>query len=146
MSKKEKKQRTLRQIILAALGKAWLFWPPRLAVKKRCKDPNKSGWWICEKCHQSREKLDVDHKIPCIRPADGFTTWDKYISAIFVETPEQLQGLCVDCHKEKSKQENIERRMRKKKAISDGNGFLPLCGHDDPSWCTDTCHRGKVVE
>lgn len=114
MSQKIKKPRTLRQIILSALGKAWMFWPPRLAAKKRCKDPSRSGWYICEHCHQSREKIEMDHIIPCIRPADGFTTWDAYISARFVETADQLQGLCVDCHNEKKKQENIERRMRKK--------------------------------
>lgn len=114
MSQKIKKQRTLRQIILSGLGKSWMFWPPRLAAKKRCKDPNRPGWYICEHCHQSREKIDIDHIVPCIRPADGFTTWDAYINARFVETPEQLQGLCKDCHKEKSKQENIARRMRKK--------------------------------
>jgi hypothetical protein len=114
VSQKIKKQRTLRQIILSGLGKSWMFYPPRLAAKKRSKDPNKPGWYICEKCHQSREKIEIDHKIPCIRPADGFTTWDDYINSRFVETADLLTALCHECHKEKSRQENIERRMRKK--------------------------------
>lgn len=118
--KKEKKPRSLRQIILSGLGKAWIFWPPRLAAKRRAKDPNRTGWYICEKCKQSRERIDVDHIIPCIRPADGFTTWDAYINARFVETPEQLQCLCKECHSAKSKLENAERRLRKKQALKEG--------------------------
>lgn len=109
-----KKPRSLRQILLGGLGKAWMFWPPRLAAKKRAKHPTKAGWYICELCHQEREKIEIDHVIPCIKPADGFTTWDAYIAARFVETPEQLQALCHECHKAKSAAENKLRREKKK--------------------------------
>jgi 5-methylcytosine-specific restriction endonuclease McrA len=109
---KNKKPRPLRSIILSGLGKAWMFWPPRLAAKKRAKHPTKAGWYICEVCKGEREKIEIDHVVPCIRPAEGFTTWDDYIRARFVETPEQLQALCHECHKEKSKRENKERRKK----------------------------------
>ena len=107
-----KKPKTLRQLLLNALGKAWMYWPPRLAVKKRCKDLNKPGWWICEICNQSREKIEIDHIVPCIKPSEGWTSWDTYIASRFVEDSTLLQALCHDCHKEKSKRENQERRKK----------------------------------
>ncbi len=90
-----------------------------MVVKKRCKHPTRSGWYICEldKTHEV-EKIDVDHIIPCIRPADGFVSWDDYISSRFVEDPKLLQGICSSCHKEKSKQENLIRKLKKKKQFS----------------------------
>ncbi len=107
-----KKQRSLRQIILAGLGKAWMYWPPRLEAKKRAKHPVRKGWYICEICKQEREKIEIDHIVPCIRPADGFTSWDDYITSRFVESADKLQAICHDCHKEKSKKENKERRKK----------------------------------
>ncbi len=109
-----KKPRPLRSIILSGLGKAWMFWPPRLEAKKRAKHPTKKGWYTCELCHEDREKIEIDHKIPCIRPADGFTNWDEYIRRRFVESSEQLTALCHECHKTKTQAENKERREAKK--------------------------------
>lgn len=111
---KLKKPRPLRSIILAGLGKAWMFWPPRLEAKKRAKHPEKKGWYICEICKGEREKIEIDHVLPCIKPSEGFTTWDSYIKSRFVENASQLQALCHECHKEKSKKENQERRLRRK--------------------------------
>lgn len=110
---KVKKPRSLRQILLGGLGKAWMFWPPRLEAKKRAKHPTKKGWYVCEKCGGEREKIEIDHVVPCIRPADGFTTWDDYIKSRFVENASQLQALCHECHRDKSKAENAERRKNR---------------------------------
>lgn len=107
---KEEYEKRLKKMILAGLGKIWVFWPPRLAVKARCKDPSRAGWWVCEQCKQSREKIEIDHIIPCIKPSEGFKTWDEYIASRFVYDPKLLQGLCHDCHRIKSKKENQERR------------------------------------
>ena len=111
---REEYEKRLKKIILAGLGKAWMFWPVRAEVKRRCKDPNRPGWSICELCHKSVEKLDTDHIEPCVSPLMGFGTWDEYITRRFVFDASKLQGICRECHREKSKQENIERRMRKK--------------------------------
>lgn len=110
---KEKKPRSLRQIILAGLGKAWMFWPPRLAAKKRAKHPTKPGWWICELCKGEREKIEIDHIVPCIRPSDGWKGWDAYIESRFREDPNEFQAICHDCHLKKSKAENVERRKNR---------------------------------
>lgn len=114
MPKAAKKPRPLRSIILSGLGKAWMFWPPRLAAKKRAKHPVKPGWFVCEMCKGEREKIEIDHIVPCIKPAEGFKTWDEYINARFVETADQLQALCHECHGAKSKAENAARRLKKK--------------------------------
>jgi len=125
MSKKEKKQRTLKQILLAALGKAWLFWPPRLAVKKRCKHPTRAGWYVCEmNPTHIVEKLDVDHIIPCIKPSEGFISWDHYINSRFVADAKLLQGLCTACHKEKSKRENQERKLQRTQTKDTGTTII----------------------
>ncbi len=112
--KKEKKPRSTRQQILGGLGKAWMFYGPRLEAKKRAKHPTKKGWYVCEMCKGEREKIEIDHKIPCIKPADGFTSWDAYITSRFVEDASALQALCHECHAAKSKEENRLRREIKK--------------------------------
>lgn len=109
-----KKPRSLNSYIFAGLGKVWMWWPPRNEVKKRCKVNGKSGWFACEICHKECERLDVDHIMPVV-PVSGFTTWDHYIASRFV-TADKLQGICRDCHKAKTKQENVKRReLRKEK-------------------------------
>ena len=40
----EEYEKRLKKIILAGLGKAWMFWPVRAEAKRRCKDPNRPGW------------------------------------------------------------------------------------------------------
>lgn len=100
-------------MIISALGRVWMFWPGRLEAKKRCKVLNKTGWYKCEKCKQEREKIDIDHIHPIVKPEDGFIDWNTYISSKFVEA-DKLQGLCRECHKAKSKEENQVRRLCKK--------------------------------
>ena len=48
--------------------------------------------------------VQVDHKSPVIDPEVGFISWDVYIDRMFCEK-DNLQILCVDCHKEKTAQE-----------------------------------------
>ena len=112
----EEYEKRLKKIIIAGLGKAWMFWPPRLEAKKHAKHPTKSGWYICEKCKAEREKIEIDHIVPCIKPAEGFRSWDEYITRRFVFNSMDLQALCHECHREKSKEENKRRREMKKEA------------------------------
>ncbi len=106
----EEYEKRLKKIILAGLGKSWMFWPPRAEVKRRCKDPNKPGWSICEAKKCSVQVIEVDHIEPCIKPSDGFKSWDEYITRRFVFDAKKLQGLCHECHKTKSKLENKARK------------------------------------
>lgn len=108
-----KKSRTLKQILMAGLGRSWMAWPPRNEVKRRCKHPTKSGWYVCEICKSEREKIDIDHIKPVVNVNEGFTTWDDYIYSKFVGA-DSLQGICKDCHKKKTKEENKIRREVKR--------------------------------
>lgn len=99
---------------MSGLGKSWMMWGPRNEVKRRCKVEGRNGWFKCEICEQEREKIEIDHIHPVIKPEDGFIGWDTYIRSKFVEAGE-LQGICRDCHKEKTQKENKVRRLCKKK-------------------------------
>jgi hypothetical protein len=109
-----KKPRSLKSMIMSAIGKVWMYYPPRLAVKRRCKNPNRPGWFKCEKGGCDIQKVEVDHVIPCILPEEGFKGWDRYFESKFV-TEDKLMGLCHEHHLEKSKEENARRRAERKK-------------------------------
>ena len=54
-------------------------------------------------------KVAVDHKVALV-PTDGTVlSWDQYLFRLFCG-PEDLQVLCSECHKEKTRLENTERR------------------------------------
>ena len=107
----EELQVRLNKIILSGLGKAWMFWPPRAEVKRRCAIPGKPGWWRCEdkECNRETEKIEIDHIKPVVQPEIGFINWDVYILSRFV-TADKLQGLCHESHRKKTKEENARRR------------------------------------
>lgn len=88
--------------IKSALRKIWRWSPQRRECLKngRC--------LFCGK----RRKIFADHISPVIAPSDGFTTWDNYINRLFNG---ELQPLCKDCHKVKSKEENRQRRETRKR-------------------------------
>lgn len=104
-----KKPRSLKSSLMSAIGKVWMFYAPRLSVKKRCKNPDRTGWYFCEKCKADIQKVEVDHIVPVILPEEGFVDWNTYIASKFV-TEENLMGLCHECHLAKSKEENRKRR------------------------------------
>lgn len=109
-----KKQRTLKQILMAGLGRSWMAWGPRNEVKRRCKVQGKPGWYRCEICKGERERIDIDHVSPVVSVSDGFTGWDNYIASKFVQA-DRLQGICRECHKAKTQKENKIRREAKKR-------------------------------
>lgn len=62
------------------------------------------------------QNVFVDHILPIVDPAIGFTTWDEYIERMFCEK-ENLQLLCKSCHDIKSDEERkiaVERRRKEK--------------------------------
>lgn len=65
----------------------------------------------CQKLFPNKE-VRVDHILPVVDPATGFTTWDDYIDRMFCG-PEGLQILCKPCHKIKTQAENASRREAK---------------------------------
>ena|ERR1700686_166021 len=108
-----KKPRSLKSMLMSAIGRVWMFYGPRLAVKRRCKNPDRTGWFKCEKCGIDIQKVEVDHIVPSVLPEEGFIGWDRYLAGKFVQEKD-LMGLCHECHSAKSKQENAKRRAVKK--------------------------------
>jgi hypothetical protein len=90
-------------------------WGPIQKCKKRAHISR--GLYQCEGCGQevtptnydetkkARVKnIFVDHIVPIIDPATGFTTWDDCIERMFCDSS-NLQLLCKDCHTIKSHEE-----------------------------------------
>lgn len=90
-------------------------WGPIQDCKKRAHVSR--GIYKCECCgaevpptifdedkRKRMKNIFVDHTIPIIDPAVGFTTWDDCIERMFCE-PENLQLICKDCHTIKSREE-----------------------------------------
>lgn len=63
-----------------------------------------------------RGRLDVDHVDPVIKLEKGWKfTYDEFIERLFCG-PKGLQGLCKECHKEKSaKEAELRKELRKNK-------------------------------
>jgi len=72
----------------------------------------------CNGCKKEfvQSQVQVDHVVPVVK-ATGFTTWDDYINSLFC-SKDNLQVLCLGCHKIKSKDENAVRRIQKKASKS----------------------------
>jgi len=54
---------------------------------------------------RKKKQVHVDHISPVVDPKTGFIGWDIYLSRLFTQI-ENLQVLCVACHKIKTKKEN----------------------------------------
>jgi len=103
-----------KAFIVAALRSGTRRWPPKFntlnAAKTEKKINTKTGrlaqHYLCNTCKEefTSKDINVDHIIPAISPLDGFTTWDSFIDGLFCEE-DNLQVLCVPCHKIKSKEE-----------------------------------------
>ena len=110
-------------------------WAPIQRCKKRAHVSR--GLYKCDGCgtevppttydEDKRKRVKnifVDHVIPIIDPAVGFTTWDECIERMFCDS-DNLQLLCKECHSGKS-QEEIEvakERRRRTKEEEDEEEF-----------------------
>ncbi len=90
-------------------------WAPIQKCKKRAHVAR--GLYRCDGCHQEvtptyydgdkrkrMKNIFVDHTVPIIDPAVGFTTWDECIERMFCDS-DNLQLLCKQCHSVKSREE-----------------------------------------
>lgn len=90
------------------------------ALVKDYSDPQRprvTKWGRCADCKTMTPiyKMQVDHKEPVV-PVDKALedmSWDQVVDRIWTDE-RNLQALCHDCHKKKSKEENKERRLLKK--------------------------------
>lgn len=100
-------------------------WSPIQQVKKKAHRAR--GQYECAECkeivpptyfdEEKRKRMKnifIDHRVPIIDPAVGFTTWDDCINRMYCDS-ENLQLLCKSCHKIKS-QEEIEIAKKRRAA------------------------------
>lgn len=77
------------------------------------KGPRGGKMYICALCkdHFPTSKVQVDHKDPVIPIGTAFKdmSWDVVIEQRLYCKPSNLQVVCTDCHKAKSKAEAKER-------------------------------------
>lgn len=103
-----------KAFVISVLRSGTRRWPPKYQAKDLAKTEKKinpkSGklaqHYRCAMCQQeyTSTNVEVDHIKPVIDPSVGFTTWDSFINNLFCDN-DNLQVLCVDCHKEKTKLE-----------------------------------------
>jgi len=93
--------------IRSALRQVWHRSHARKLCVQRC---TKNGWTYCEQCKKKTPKLKIDHIEACGDVADG-----NYLKRLFTPS-KNLQGLCDECHKAKTK---MERAKLKKKVKED---------------------------
>lgn len=86
--------------IRTALRLVWQRSHSRKLVVTRC--TGKDGFTKCEKCKKKTPKLKVDHILAC-GDVDG-----GYITRLFTPS-KNLQGLCHECHKVKTKEERRQK-------------------------------------
>jgi 5-methylcytosine-specific restriction endonuclease McrA len=69
----------------------------------------------CNKCLDvfPAKEVQIDHISAIIDPTEGFTSWDSVINNMFCEA-DNLQCLCVGCHKIKTASEKQLAKERKK--------------------------------
>ena len=110
-----------QSFIKSALRTASVRWPPRYSVLndafvgKRInpRSGRVAKFYRCNSCENEYVGADVqvNHIIPVV-PITGFTSWDDIIERLFCEKS-GLEVLCIPCHKNVTKEENLERKTHK---------------------------------
>jgi hypothetical protein len=105
--------------VKSALRAASRKWPPKyetinaacVGQKVNIASGRLAKHFKCAACAEEfpASKIQVDHIEAIINPKIGFTNWDDVVNAMFCEK-ENLQCLCLDCHKAKTAQ---ERKLKK---------------------------------
>ena len=96
--------------VTSALRAASRRWPPKYECLNEAKTEKKvnsatgrvAQHFLCNSCRGefSSKNVQVDH----VEPIGKDTTWDVFIDRLFCEK-ENLQVLCIDCHKAKTLKE-----------------------------------------
>lgn len=107
-------QGRLNAFIMSTLRAGSKRWPPKWEVLNEAKTEKKTNvktgklaqHYRCASCEQefTSKDIEVDHIEPVV-PLSGFVSWDDVITRLFCPK-ENLQVLCVGCHKKKTKEES----------------------------------------
>ncbi len=109
----------LKSFITSCLRGGFRRYPPKYEVlteafvDKRINEKTKrvSAHYRCGSCNGvfPTKEVQIDHIKPIVSPIDGFVSWDVFINNLFCDK-ENLQVLCVACHKAKTEKENNKRK------------------------------------
>jgi len=127
-----------RAFITAVLRGGMRRFPPKYETLNRAfvgtklneKTKRQAKHYECNMCkeHFTAKDIEVDHIEPVVDPDVGFVSWDLFIERLYCKM-ENLQALCKNCHKVKTKEERTVRKDAKR--ISKESVSLR------PSECTD---------
>lgn len=104
-----KKLPTKKQFAISSLRKSSYRWIPREASRRLARIGRNQ--YTCAHCKKifGRKDTKIDHIIPVV-PISGWVGFDSYIDRLYCEI-ENFQVLCTVCHKLKTKNEGIERKL-----------------------------------
>lgn len=107
----EEFQRYLRAFIVASLRRSSLWWVYRNLALKAARIER--GLYKCACCGKvfPKKEIRLDHIIPVVR-LSGFSGWEDYINRMFPKA-EGFQVLCLGCNDQKTKEENLLRKLKK---------------------------------
>jgi ribosomal protein L44E len=118
-SMKEWTEARKKSFIISALRGAFRRYPNKYEVLKEAmwgkKLNSKTGrqaiHYTCASCKHEypAKEIQIDHIEAVVLPEEGFVSWDKFISRLFC-SKDNLQALCVTCHKKKTKEETERRK------------------------------------
>lgn len=108
----------IKSFIVSVLRTGARRWPPKYeCLQAACigqKINPKSGrlakHYTCAACQQEfpSKEVEVDHISPVVSVGDGFIDWNTFIQRLYCPI-ENLQVLCLTCHKKKTKLERASR-------------------------------------
>jgi hypothetical protein len=139
-----------RAFITAVLRGGMRRFPPKyetlnnafVGTKVNEKTKRTAKHYECNMCknHFPAKDVEVDHILPVVDPDVGFVSWDLFIERLYCKM-DNLQVLCVQCHKEKTKDERKERAVKRipTTSVSVRSGEC----EDTPLPSTSTRRRGR---
>ena len=71
-------------------------------VKRKTRIVGKSGWFNCQTCGRETEKIQIDHIEAIGKQPQDLKQFGDWLLKLFCGT-ENLEGICTDCHKVKTK-------------------------------------------
>lgn len=97
--------------IVSMLRNGSKYWKPSLEALKRARI--RRGVYLCKMCGNTKDNksMVVDHINPVV-PVTGWESFDSFVHNLFCEV-DNLQAICKDCHKIKTKNEQDQRKAFK---------------------------------
>ena len=118
---------TIRGAIRRTFARAPVKQEVLKAVRKEFPKYNKDGTrskkdavcYLCNVCkeYKGSTHVSVDHIIPVVSVEEGFVDWNVFVERLYCGK-ENLQVICEECHKAKTKRERDERNRLKKLGTS----------------------------